>query len=63
VRSIRPDMRSVQMTGYNGRSLRTGDDGVRPDDVIQKPFDPDDLLRTIRDVLDHEPARDGRTAA
>jgi len=45
LREIRPATRVIQMTGYT-------DQGLGDDDVIAKPFEPETLLRRVRDVLD-----------
>jgi two-component system cell cycle sensor histidine kinase/response regulator CckA len=45
LREIRPDIRVIQMTGYS-------DHGFSEDEVIAKPFEPETLLRRIRDLLD-----------
>ncbi|OGN87874.1 MAG: hypothetical protein A2X23_08075 [Chloroflexi bacterium GWC2_73_18] len=51
LRSERPSLRVVFMSGYDSND--DGDRlGGRPDRVIGKPFTPDELLRTVRDVLD-----------
>jgi two-component system cell cycle sensor histidine kinase/response regulator CckA len=45
LRSIRPETGVIEMTGYTDRGL--GDD-----EIIAKPFEPEALLRRVRDVLD-----------
>jgi two-component system cell cycle sensor histidine kinase/response regulator CckA len=54
LRAIRPETRAIQITGYSDHYLRAADDSQRPDDFIQKPFEPDALLGTIRRVLDRD---------
>jgi two-component system cell cycle sensor histidine kinase/response regulator CckA len=45
LREIRPDIRVIQMTGYS-------DHGFSGDELIAKPFEPETLLRRVRDLLD-----------
>jgi two-component system, cell cycle sensor histidine kinase and response regulator CckA len=45
LRELRPDTRVIQMTGYT-------DHGLGDDEFIAKPFEPETLLRRVRDVLD-----------
>jgi two-component system cell cycle sensor histidine kinase/response regulator CckA len=45
LREIRPDTRVIQITGYT-------DHGLGDDEFIAKPFEPETLLRRVRDVLD-----------
>jgi two-component system cell cycle sensor histidine kinase/response regulator CckA len=52
LQAIRPETRVIQMTGYTDR-------GPVEDEVITKPFDPEALLRRVREVLDTQPHRPG----
>jgi CheY-like chemotaxis protein len=45
LREIRPDIRVIQMTGYS-------EHGFTEDELIAKPFEPETLLRRVRDLLD-----------
>jgi two-component system, cell cycle sensor histidine kinase and response regulator CckA len=48
LRAIRPEARVIQMTGY--REL-----GAPKDEFLAKPFEPETLLQSIREVLDRPP--------
>ncbi|HUY33400.1 MAG TPA: response regulator [Pirellulales bacterium] len=55
IRLVKPDLPVVFCSGFHSQSERLEflqDKGVR---LVQKPFDPDDLLRTLREVLDGVP--------
>jgi two-component system, cell cycle sensor histidine kinase and response regulator CckA len=54
---LRPEMRVVCMSGHTPAEI--GQRDTLPDDVafLQKPFTPDALLTTIREVLGREPGR------
>jgi len=50
--AVRPDVRAVFCSGYDPT---TGEAGLLAEEgrrLLQKPFDPETLLRTVRDVLD-----------
>jgi CheY-like chemotaxis protein len=51
-RRMRPDVPVIFASGYDPETafIRFADDGGHP--FVQKPFDPDDLLQTVRAVLD-----------
>jgi CheY-like chemotaxis protein len=55
IRAISPTMQAIFCSGYDPDTAQVGfvmDDELR---LIQKPFDPEYLLETIRAVLDEEP--------
>jgi DNA-binding response OmpR family regulator len=45
LRADRPDIRVLQISGYS-------DDAVDADDFLAKPFEPAELLRRVREILD-----------
>jgi CheY-like chemotaxis protein len=45
LRQTRPDICVIQMTGYS-------DHGLGDDEFIAKPFEPETLLRRVRELLD-----------
>jgi DNA-binding NarL/FixJ family response regulator len=49
---LSPDTRVIYMSGFTDDKLI--DHGLRPQSIIllEKPFSPTQLLRTVRDVLD-----------
>jgi len=52
IKTIRPDIQAIFCTGYDPESNQAGsirDDGLV---MIEKPFDPNHLLKTVRQVLD-----------
>jgi two-component system cell cycle sensor histidine kinase/response regulator CckA len=49
LRAIRPDMKTLYMSGYP--DISDGSD-VLPSHFIQKPFSKDELLRRVREILD-----------
>lgn len=52
IRKRRPDIKVLFLSGYDGNTVI--DQGVGADicDYIPKPFDPDELLRKVRQILD-----------
>jgi two-component system, cell cycle sensor histidine kinase and response regulator CckA len=62
IRSVRPDTKVLYMSGYAPRGA-TGEGLEEGASFLQKPFTSDDLLRSVRRVLDkarNEPATRGR---
>jgi two-component system cell cycle sensor histidine kinase/response regulator CckA len=63
MREIKPDIPAIVATGYVDALSRSDmlKNGAR--DVVQKPYVPDKLLRTVRDVLDSVSTGDDVTGA
>jgi len=62
VRSLRPEIKILYMTGYSGEFVRS--DMLIPGvSFIQKPFTPADLRRKIRKMLADKPAQAKKAAA
>ena len=62
VRSLRPEIKVLYMTGYSGEFVRS--DMLIPGvSFIQKPFTPADLRRKIRKMLADKPAQAKKAAA
>ena len=56
IRTLRPTIRVMYMSGY--LDVRGGQSALPPDAAfLRKPFQPDDLARLLRSVLDRAPAR------
>ncbi|MGH2807565.1 MAG: PAS domain S-box protein [Actinomycetota bacterium] len=55
LRSISPDLKVLFMSGYSP-AVFTGGEGDFEDPLIQKPFERDDLLHLIKQVLHTDPA-------
>jgi signal transduction histidine kinase/ActR/RegA family two-component response regulator len=62
VRSLRPEIKVLYMTGYSGEFVRS-DMLVPGVSFIQKPFTPADLRRKIRKMLADKPAQAKKAAA
>jgi len=62
VRAIRPGMRVLFMSGYTEDAIVRH--GVRDASILLlgKPFEPADLVRKVREVLDKPPAHSPRTS-
>ena len=56
VAPLRPEMRVLFVSGYTGDAL-TQQGGLGPRAAfLEKPFGPGDLVKKVRQVLDHEPS-------
>ena len=56
VAPLRPDMRVLFVSGYAGDALvQHGDLGSRAA-FLEKPFGPADLVKKVRQMLDHKPS-------
>jgi DNA-binding NtrC family response regulator len=51
LRSKRPDLKILFMTGYAGYSSREEDGSAEPPMMLQKPFSRQSLLEKVREVL------------
>ncbi len=47
-----PSLKVIYISGYTGEVLKRHDDFVDGSILIQKPFEPEDMARKIRQVLD-----------
>jgi two-component system cell cycle sensor histidine kinase/response regulator CckA len=56
LRKLRPSVKVVCMSGHS-EDMINRQSGDAPLDLLQKPFLPDVLVRKVREVLDHRPAR------
>ena len=50
--SLRPEMRSVLMTGYGCSAIRKQADQLSLHRYLEKPFDPDDLVASLEEEED-----------
>jgi two-component system cell cycle sensor histidine kinase/response regulator CckA len=51
LRRMQPDLPIVAMSGYGDVEVMEQFSGVRIDDLLPKPFTPDQLATKVRDVL------------
>ncbi|MBM4124944.1 MAG: response regulator, partial [Nitrospira sp.] len=52
---LRPDVKTIYMTGYPQENVQL-EEILRPGDAfLQKPFEPDQLLTTVRELLEPHP--------
>jgi CheY-like chemotaxis protein len=51
LRSIRPDIPVLLMSGFTAENVRLGFDRVNPNGFLQKPFKPEDLRESLRSIL------------
>lgn len=61
LRRINPNVKVIMASGFN--SLEKLDDSMRADfhDFLPKPFTAEELLRSVRDILDRPPSRTSET--
>jgi len=52
IRALAPDVPMLFASGYSDETLLERGWAGRPAELIRKPFDPDDLLRRVRSLLD-----------
>ncbi len=52
IRAIRPPLPAILCTGYGSEQATRHDDAGKPDALLHKPFERDELVRVIREVLD-----------
>jgi two-component system cell cycle sensor histidine kinase/response regulator CckA len=57
IKALRPETKVVFCTGYDPETGQTRFAADEPVHLVQKPIDPDSLLRTIREVLDEAEER------
>jgi PAS domain S-box-containing protein len=55
--AARPQMRAVFMSGYTADMLADNDVGDAGEELVRKPFLPEDLARAVRRALDSSPRR------
>jgi CheY-like chemotaxis protein len=60
VRGAHPETRVLYLSGYSTETLEERADVGADAVLLQKPFTPDALLRTVREVLDRPDARPAR---
>lgn len=56
LRTIDPDVHVVISTGYSNKSFESLAPGESADAILQKPYQLEELSRTMRDVLDKRPS-------
>jgi len=56
MREVRPDVGVVFMSGYHDRSIFDPEKMTGRDRFMNKPFSPQELLRTVRQALDNRSA-------
>jgi FixJ family two-component response regulator len=57
LRTIRPDMRVLYISGYTDATVLDQVMGDQPVAFLQKPFTTGELTRKVREVLDAPPTR------
>ena len=50
----RPEMKVLYISGYTGADLQRYDKMTDNAPLLEKPFDPDELIRTIREMMDRD---------
>ena len=51
----RPEIKVLYISGYTGSHLQRYEKLTDDAPLLEKPFDPDDLIRTVREMLDRNP--------
>jgi two-component system cell cycle sensor histidine kinase/response regulator CckA len=52
IRSIKPEIRIVFVSGYNEESVKSDAEFLSPYPLLSKPYNASDLLRVVEDTLD-----------
>ncbi len=56
LRELKPDLKCIYMSGYAGGTIAPSDELEPGDVLVEKPIDPETLLRRVRNVLDGQAA-------